>query len=87
MVGQRELAIVGSMVETTVHPAAHKERNVLIATTVVDTLSVLILQLESLSAEVHLAKALAGANKALVGSAFEGDGGSLVVCRIAADET
>ena len=87
VVGQRELAIVGSMIETAVHPAAHKERNVLIATTVVDTLSVLILQLESLSAKVHLAEAFARAHEALVGRAFEGDGGSLVVCRIAADET
>ena len=87
VVGQRELAIVGGMIETAVHPAAHKERNVLIATTVVDTLSVLVLQLESLSAEVHLAKAFTRAHKALVGCAFEGDGGSLVVCRIAADET
>ena len=87
VVGQRELAIVGSMIETAVHPAAHKERNVLIATTVVDTLSVLVLQLESLSAEVHLAKAFTRAHEALVGSAFEGDGGALVVCRIAVDET
>ena len=75
------------MIETSIHPTAHIERNVLIATTVVDTLSVLILQLESLSAKVHLAKALTRAHEALVGRAFEGDGGSLVVCRIAADET
>ena len=74
---QRGLAIVGGMIETAVHSTAHIERNVLIATTVVDTLSVLVLQLESLSAEVHFAEAFTSAYEALVGSAFEGNRGSL----------
>ena len=87
VVGQRELAVVRGMVETAIQATAHIERDVLIATTVVDTLSVLVLQLEGLSAKVHLTEALARAHEALVGSAFKTDGGALVVCRIATYET
>ena len=43
VVGQRQLAVIGGVVETAIHSAAHIERDVLIATTVVDTLTVLVL--------------------------------------------
>ena len=43
VVGQRQLAVIGGVVETAIHPAAYIERDVLIATTVVDTLTVLVL--------------------------------------------
>ena len=68
------------MEENTIHPTAHIERNILIAATVVDTLTVLVLQLEGLTAEVHLPEAFAGAHEALVGVALEADGGTLC-CR------
>ena len=77
MVGQRQLAVVAGMVETAIHPAGKVEGDVLIATTVVDTLSVLVLQLEGLSAEVYLTEALTSTHEAFVGLTFEADGGSL----------
>ena len=80
VVGQRQFAIVGGVVETAIHATAHIERDILIAAAVVDTLSVLVLQLEGLSAEVHLAEALSCAREALVGSALEADGCALC-CR------
>ena len=71
------------MIETSVHATGEIERDVLVAAAVVDTLSVLVLQLERLSAEVHLAEAFARADKALVRLAAERDGGALgsVCCR------
>ena len=80
VVCQRQLAVVAGMVETAVHATAEVERNVLIATAVVDTLAVLVLQLEGLSAEVHLAETFACSHKALVGGTLETDGGALVAC-------
>ena len=80
VVRQRQLAVVAGMIETAVHATAEVERNVLIATAVVDTLAVLVLQLEGLSAEVHLAETFACSCKALVGGTLETDGGALVAC-------
>ena len=85
MVSQRQLAVVGGVVESTIHAAAEVERDVLIAPPVVDTLTVLVLQLEGLPAEIHLPEPLSRACKALVRGATEGDGGtfgsgSRIVC-------
>ena len=77
VVGQRQLAVVAGMIETAVHAAAHIKGDVLIAAAVVHALSVLVLQLERLPAQVHLAETLARAHKALVRLASETDGGAL----------
>ena len=61
------------MIEYTIHATGEIEWNVLIATTIVYTLSVLVLKLEGLSAEVHLAEPLSSTNEALVGFALETD--------------
>ena len=70
------------MEEGSIHTTREVEGDVLIAATVVDALSVLVLQLEGLSAEVHLAEALASTHKTLVWSAFKADGSpfSLLCC-------
>ena len=82
VVGQRQFAIVGGMIETAIHPATHIEWDVLIATAIVDTLSVLVLQLEGLPAEIHLAESLTCSHEALIGFALKADGGSFcLVCR------
>ena len=77
VVGERQFAVVAGMVETAIHPAAHIERNVLVAAAVVDTLPVLVLQLEGLSAQIHLAEALTRTDKAFVRFTAEADGGAL----------
>jgi hypothetical protein len=87
MVGQREFAIVGGVVEASIHPAAYIERDVLITTTIVDTLSVLVFQLEGLPAKIHLAKAFACTYETLIGGALEADGGTLVVCMVCGSST
>ena len=80
VVGQRELAVVAGVVEAAVHPARQVEGYVLVAAPVVDTLPVLVLQLERLAAEVHLAKPFARAHEAFVCLALEADGSPF--CRV-----
>ena len=77
MVGQRQLAVVARMVEASIHPTAHIKRYILIAAAVVHPLSVLVLQLERLPAQVHLPKPFASADKALVGLTLKADCGPL----------
>ena len=77
VVGQRQLAVVGSMEECSIHTIGEIEGDVLIASAVVDTLSVLVLQLEGLPAEVHLAETFACTHKALVCLTMERNGSTL----------
>ena len=66
MSGKRELAVRGRMIERAVQTARYIERNILICTAVVDTLTILIFQEKGLTAEVHFGKTLAGAAETLV---------------------
>ena len=82
MVGQRELAVVGGVEESTIHSAGEIEGDVLIATAVVHALPILILQLEGLPAEVHFAETLPCADKVFVGVTAERYSGALSLwCR------
>ena len=77
VVGQRQFAVVAGVVEHAIHAARQIERDVLVAAAVVHALSVLVLQLEGLAAEVHLPEPLSGACETFVGGALETDGGTL----------
>ena len=78
------------MIVGAVEAAGEIEGDVLVAAAVVDALSVLVLQLESLTAKVHLAESFTRADETFVGLALEADGGALGGERLsvaAADET
>ena len=77
VVGQRQFAVVAGVEEHAIHAARHVERDVLVAAAVVHALSVLVLQLEGLAAEVHLPEPLSSARETFIGRALETDGGAL----------
>ena len=74
------------MEESAIHSARHIKRYVFIAAAIVYTLSVLILQLEGLPAEVHFAETLTGTYETLVGITLERECGALVVSVAATDK-
>ena len=74
---QRQLGMGTGVIEHSIHPVGKIERYILIGSAVVHALSVLILQIEGLSAEVHLCKAFAGTGKAFVGLALKRKGGTV----------
>ena len=74
---QRQFGMGAGVIEHAIHPAGEIEGDILIGSAVVDTLSVLILQIEGLSAEIHLCKSLTRACKALVCLALERQGGTV----------
>ena len=65
------------MIEHAIHAAGDIERYVLVCAAVVHSLSVLVLQEESLAAEIHLSEALSCSGKALVQLAFKRQCGTL----------
>ena len=71
MIGKRQFAIGRRMIEHAILAAGEVERDILVATTIVDALSVLVLELEGMSRKVHLGETLARADKAFVGKTFE----------------
>ena len=71
LVGKRQFAVVGRMIEHSIDSAGEIERDILVATAVVHALSVLVLKLERLTGQVHLAEPFARSGKALVVLAFE----------------
>ena len=62
-----EFGMRRGMVETSIHAAGNIERYILISAAVVHTLSILVLQKEGLSAEIHLLETLACTHETFIG--------------------
>ena len=71
VVGERQFAIVAGMIEYAVHATGQIEWDIFIATAVVYPLSILVAQIESLTAEVHFAETFSCTNKTLVVLCFK----------------
>ena len=67
--GKVEFGVCRGMIETAIHAAGDIERYVLVGATVVHALSVLVLQIERMSAEIHFLETFASTAEAFVGAA------------------